>query len=76
MSNGLPRCARNDEKQMINPVVMMGGVDSLLWPLSRAAFPQQYQALLPQWFSFKHVKFSQSHHKVLRGIYDFYKGLI
>ena len=76
MSNGLPRCARNDEKQMINPVVMMGGVDSLLWPLSRAAFPQQYQALLPQWFSFKHVKFSQSHHKVLRGIHDFYKGLI
>ena len=73
---GLPRCARNDEKQMINPVVMMGGVDSRLWPLSRAAFPQQYQELLPQWFRFKHVKFSQSHHKVLRGIHDFYKGLI
>ncbi len=73
---GLPRLARNDEKQMINPVVMAGGVGSRLWPLSRAAFPQQYQALLPQWFSFKHVKFSQSHHKVLRGIHDFYKGLI
>ena len=55
---------------------MAGGVGSRLWPLSRAAFPQQYQALLPQWFSFKHVKFSQSHHKVLRGIHDFYKGLI
>ena len=73
---GLPRFARNDEKQMINPVVMVGGVDSWLWSLSRAAFPQQYQAFLPQWFSFKHVKFSQSHHKVLRGIHDFYKGLI
>ena len=76
MSNGLPRCARNDEKQMINPAVIVGGVGSRLWPLSRAAFPQQYQVLLTQWFSFKHVKFSQSHHKVLRGIHDFYKGLI
>jgi hypothetical protein len=73
---GLPRCACNDEKQMIDPVVMAGGVGSRLWPLSRSAFPQQYQALLPQWFSFKHVKFSQSHHKVLRGIHDFFKGLI
>jgi len=61
---------------IINPVVMAGGVGSQLWPLSRAAFPQQYQALLPQWFSCKHVKFSQSHHMVLRGIHDFYKGLI
>ena len=76
MSNGLPRFARNDEKQIINPVVMAGGVGSRLWPLSRAAFPQQYLALLPQCFSFKHVKFSQSHHKVLKGIHDFYKGLI
>ena len=76
MSNGLPRCARNDEKQMINHVVMAGSVGSQLWPLSRAAFPKQYQALLPQYFSFKHVKFSQSHHKVLRGIHDFYIGLI
>ena len=73
---GLPRCACNYEKQMINPVVMMGSVGSWLWSLSRAAFPQQYQALLPQWCSFKHVKFSQSHYKVLRGIHDFYKGLI
>jgi len=73
---GLPGFARNDEKHMINPVVMAGGVGSRLWPLSRAAFPQQYQVLLPQWFSFKHVKFSQSHYKVLRGIHDFYKGLI
>ena len=73
---GLPGFARNDEKHMINPVVMAGGVGSRLWPLSRAAFPQQYQPLLPQWFSFKHVKFSQSHYKVLRGIYDFYKGRI
>ena len=61
---------------IINLVVIAGGVGSWLWPLSRAAFPQQYQALLPQCFSFKHVKFSQSHHKVLRGIHDFYKGLI
>jgi mannose-1-phosphate guanylyltransferase len=61
---------------IINPLVMAGGVGSWLWPLSRAAFPKQHQALLPQWFSFKHVKFSQSHHKVLRGIHDFYKGLI
>jgi len=61
---------------IINLVVIAGGVGSWLWPLSRAAFPQQYQALLPQCFSFKHVKFSQSHHKVLRGIHKFYKGLI
>ena len=61
---------------IINPVVMAGGVGSQLWLLSRAAFHKQYQALLPQWFSFKHVKFSQSHYKVLRGIHDFYKGLI
>jgi hypothetical protein len=76
MSNRLPRLARNDEKQIINPVVMAGGLGSQLWPLSRAAFPQQHQALLPQWFSFKHVELSQSHHKVLRGIHDFFKGLI
>ena len=76
MSNRLPCCARNDEKQKINPVVMAGGVGSRLWPLSRAAFSKQHQASLPQWFSFKYVKFSQSHHKVLRGIHDFYKGLI
>jgi mannose-1-phosphate guanylyltransferase len=31
---------------MINPVVMAGGVGSRLWPLSRAAFPKQYQVLL------------------------------
>ena len=37
---GLPRFARNDEKQIINPVVIVGGVGSRLWPLSRAAFPQ------------------------------------
>ena len=43
---GLPRCARNDEEQMINPVVMAGGVGSRLWPLSRAAFPKQYQVLV------------------------------
>ena len=61
---------------IINSVVMAGGEGSRLWPLSRVVFPKQYQALLPQWFSFKHVKFSQSHHKVLRGIHDFYKGLI
>jgi mannose-1-phosphate guanylyltransferase len=31
---------------IINPVVMAGGVGSRLWPLSRAAFPKQYQVLL------------------------------
>ena len=31
---------------MINPVVMAGGVGSRLWPLSRAAFPKQYQVLV------------------------------
>jgi mannose-1-phosphate guanylyltransferase len=46
MSNGLPRLASNDEKQMINPLVMAGGVGSRLWPLSRAAFPKQYQVLV------------------------------
>jgi len=46
MSNGLPRFARNDKKQIINPVVMAGGVGSRLWPLSRAAFPKQYQVLV------------------------------
>ena len=61
---------------IIDPVVMAVGVGSQLWPLSRAAFSKQYQALLPQCFSFKHVKFSQSHHKVLRGVHDFYNGLI
>ena len=61
---------------IINLVVIAGGVGSQLWPLSCAAVPKQYQALLPQWFSFKHVKFSQSHHLVLRGIHDFYIGLI
>ena len=61
---------------IINPVVMADGVGSHLWPLSRVAFPKQYQALLAPWFSFKHVNFSQSHHKVLKGIHDFYKGLI
>jgi mannose-1-phosphate guanylyltransferase len=61
---------------IINPVVMAGGVGCRLWPLPRAAFPKQYQALLPQCFSFKHVKFSQSHHKGLKGIHNFYKGLI
>ena len=76
MSNGLPRLARNDKKQIINPVVMAGGVGSRLWPLSCVAFSKQHQASLPQWFSFKHVKFSQSHYKVLRSIHDFYKGLI
>ena len=29
-----------------NPVVMAGGVGSRLWPLSRSAFPKQYQALV------------------------------
>ena len=46
MSNGLPRLARNDKKQMINPVVMAGGVGSRLWPISREAFPKQYQVLV------------------------------
>jgi mannose-1-phosphate guanylyltransferase len=31
---------------IINPVVMAGGVGSRLWPLSRAAFPKQYQVLV------------------------------
>jgi mannose-1-phosphate guanylyltransferase len=31
---------------IINPVVMAGGVGSRLWPLSRAAFPKQYQILV------------------------------
>ena len=30
----------------ISPVVMAGGVGSRLWPLSRAAFPKQYQVLV------------------------------
>ena len=34
------------------------------------------EALLPNGLAFKHDKCSQSHHKVLRGIHDFYKGLI
>ena len=29
-----------------NPVVMAGGVGSRLWPLSRSAFPKQYQVLV------------------------------
>ena len=41
------RAAGMKMDMMINPVVMAGGVGSRLWPLSRAAFPQQYQALLP-----------------------------
>ncbi len=46
MSNGLPRYARNGNNQVINPVVMAGGVGSRLWPLSRVAFPKQYQVLV------------------------------
>ena len=34
------------EKQIFNPVVMAGGVGSRLWPLSRASFPKQFQALV------------------------------
>ena len=30
----------------INPVVIAGGVGSRLWPLSRVAFPKQYQVLV------------------------------
>ena len=33
-------------KQVFNPVVMAGGVGSRLWPLSRASFPKQFQALV------------------------------
>ena len=33
-------------KQIFNPVIMAGGVGSRLWPLSRSAFPKQYQALV------------------------------
>jgi len=29
-----------------NPVIMAGGVGSRLWPLSRSAFPKQYQVLV------------------------------
>jgi len=32
--------------QVFNPVVMAGGVGSRLWPLSRAAYPKQYQELV------------------------------
>ena len=32
--------------KFFNPVVMAGGVGSRLWPLSRSAFPKQYQALV------------------------------
>ncbi|MEC8485308.1 MAG: sugar phosphate nucleotidyltransferase, partial [Pseudomonadota bacterium] len=46
MSNRLSRLARNENKQIINPVVMAGGVGSRLWPLSRAAIPKQYQVLV------------------------------
>jgi mannose-1-phosphate guanylyltransferase len=34
------------EPQVFNPVIMAGGVGSRLWPLSRSAFPKQYQALV------------------------------
>jgi len=34
------------------------------------------ETLLPNDLVFKHDKFSQSHHNVLRRIYKFYKGLI
>ena len=33
-------------QQVFNPVIMAGGVGSRLWPLSRNAFPKQYQALV------------------------------
>jgi len=32
--------------QVFNPLVMAGGVGSRLWPLSRAAYPKQYQELV------------------------------
>ena len=32
--------------RLFNPVVMAGGVGSRLWPLSRHAFPKQYQVLV------------------------------
>jgi len=34
------------DEQVFNPVVMAGGVGSRLWPLSRASFPKQFQALV------------------------------
>ena len=34
------------DKSPFNPVIMAGGVGSRLWPLSRAAFPKQFQALV------------------------------
>ncbi|MDB9753537.1 mannose-1-phosphate guanylyltransferase/mannose-6-phosphate isomerase [Oceanospirillaceae bacterium] len=33
-------------QQVFNPVIMAGGLGSRLWPLSRRAFPKQYQALV------------------------------
>jgi hypothetical protein len=39
-------------------------------------FSQAASGIAAQWFSFKHVELSQSHNKVLRGIHDFYKGLV
>ena len=36
---------------IINPVVMAGGVGSRLWPLSRAAFPKQFQVLVENYAS-------------------------
>jgi len=33
-------------QQRFNPVIMAGGVGSRLWPLSRAAFPKQFQSLV------------------------------
>jgi len=35
-----------DTDKCFNPVVMAGGVGSRLWPLSRSAFPKQYQTLV------------------------------
>ena len=34
------------DKPSFNPVIMAGGVGSRLWPLSRATFPKQFQALV------------------------------
>jgi mannose-1-phosphate guanylyltransferase/mannose-6-phosphate isomerase len=34
------------DKPFFNPVIMAGGVGSRLWPLSRAAYPKQFQALV------------------------------
>ena len=34
------------DKPSFNPVIMAGGVGSRLWPLSRSAFPKQFQPLV------------------------------